>query len=75
MTCIKAFLEASAHPDYPGYDENLAIAARNAAPEIAELVEWVRENGRHTRHCVDRSQAFEQECTCGLDRIREIVGE
>lgn len=45
-------------------------AALNAADEIEELRDWVRDEAEHARGC---SGEFGLPCKCGLDRIREIV--
>lgn len=55
-------------------------AARNAVDEVEELRDWVRDTMGHRSGCnvyFDRmTNCFDESrgCTCGLDRIREILG-
>lgn len=79
MTAIAKYLEAvKAEPMNPS---RIIMYARNAADEIEELRDWVREvlrdrpgaTGGLVNHFGSCRKSDTGECTCKTDRIRELV--
>lgn len=54
-------------------DAQFWVAARRAVDDVEKLRDWVRQYARHAKSCHKSDMWQPDECTCGLEQIRELV--